>query len=69
MAESIGNCSVCDQPMVEHRFTRHYVRTCDTAGCSLRWAPQGYREIATDSPLDNSPLIEEEKGREGNRKE
>lgn len=48
MAESVGNCSRCGQPMIEHRFVRHYVQTCNNPGCPLRRGPQGYREIAIE---------------------
>ena len=53
-------CSECGQPMVEHRFSKHYVSACNNQECSLRRAPQGYREIATPDgfpPLKNLPPL------------
>lgn len=50
-------CSQCGQPMAKHRFVKHVVFTCNNLeGCSLYGERQGIREIATASPLDNSPL-------------
>lgn len=74
MTESIGNCSRCGQPMIEHRFSRHYVLTCNNPGCSLRREPQGYRIIETAfAPSEEvvpivTPIIETKEKRKHRRK-
>jgi len=67
-------CSWCGQPMIETRFSRHYVLTCNNRGVSFIPGAPGHQGDSTKS--DNRsvthptpPLKRKEgKGIEGNRR-
>ena len=44
MIQTTIPCRRCDEPMIEIKFSRHYMRVCNKLGCPLYRQSQGSRE-------------------------